>query len=127
MSTDATETLDVDVDVADWSTLLSSIRVLNGAIVDYTLQQPDAGIRRIVTRLAQAPVSNSIKLHVVMYCEDNDDDNDTGITFIYRYTYVYGDLLCWIYSFHHRRVYSYLNGEFLESSAILPGVTVDDI
>lgn len=125
MSTDATETLDVDV--VDRSTLLSSIRVLNGAIVDYTLQQPDAGIHRIVTRLAQAPVSNSIKLHVVMYCEDNDDNNDTGITFIYRYTYVYGDLLCWIYSFHHRRVYSYLNGEFLESSAILPGITVDDI
>ncbi|QJX71742.1 hypothetical protein F-LCD7_0493 [Faustovirus] len=126
MSTDATETLDVDV--VDRSTLLSSIRVLNGAIVDYTLQQPDAGIHRIVTRLAHwAPVSNSIKLHVVMYCEDNDDNNDTSVTFIYRYTYVYSDLLCWIYSFHHRRVYSYLNGEFLESSAILPGVTVDDI
>lgn len=104
--------------VGAMSTLLSTIKALNRDIIDYTVKDNEmAPIRKIV----RLPSKRGLKLSLSY-------DNIKSAHIIHKYDWADGDLLCWVYIFGKiKRVYSYLNGEFLGASTLLEGFTMDDI
>lgn len=109
------------IDVDKTTTILNTIIVLAGEIVDYTLK-PDVAtdINRQITKLTPRAKSD-LKLQV-KYTNQN-----TSLIMIHKYTWRSGDLLCWIYVMSHRRIYSYLNGAFMGASKALDDFTIDDV
>jgi hypothetical protein len=115
------------IDVSDKSYVLSTIKLVDGIVSGYTIKQDsELGDTREITEFKPI-IFNSIYLTVKYTVEDVNGGEPTSLTMIHKYTYVSNNLLCWIYSFKNRRIYSYLDGAYMGASTMLSELEIDDL
>lgn len=115
------------VDVGNINNIIDTIELLCDKIIKYTIKRDD-GINGTREVIEFKPVEkNIIRLRICYKTNTNDNDSAATLSMYHRYAYVGDDLLCWVYIFSNRMIYSYLNGEFTGATRMLKDLTIDDI